>query len=200
MSRPASLRRKLFLARKAAEGVEKRGAAEGFNYARAEDVLEEASRQLEKRGILVVPSMVDEELILGKAGVLAKAVISYEVTDTESGESLTVRWAGTGHDSPGDKAIFKATTGTTKYFLANLLGIPFGTDPEAEVAPEETTGCGEAAEVTDMQDARNAQLARERQDADAEAPDLPRHRQPLPVSDIPEPDWTGLGREEAARA
>lgn len=131
-----SLRHKIFLARKAAKAVAKNGhSADGdFTFARFEDVLAEASKQLEKRGILYVPSMVEEELVLGKQGVIAKAVIEYEVTDTKTGESLKVRWAGTGYDAPGDKALFKATTGTEKYFLARLLGIPFGTDPEAELA------------------------------------------------------------------
>lgn len=180
-----TLRRKLFLARKAAEAVEKRGNnVEGdYTYARAEDVLEEASRQLEKRDILIVPRMVDEELTFGRKGVIAKAVIEYEVTDTKSGESLTVRWAGTGYDEPGDKALFKGATGTTKYFLANLLGIPFGTDPEAEI------GVGEAGAENGV-----AQRVRDQQDAAADKPDL---LPPLPESDLPEADWVAEGREEA---
>lgn len=133
--KPQTLRRKLFLARRAAEAVAKDGHSSdgGFDYARFEDVLAEASKQLEKRDIFYLSSMVDEELTIGKQGVIAKSVIEYEVTDTKTGESLTVRWAGTGHDIPGDKALFKASTGTEKYFLARLLGIPFGTDPEEDV-------------------------------------------------------------------
>lgn len=170
-----TLRRKLLLARKAAEAVEKRGTnSEGdYTYARAEDVLAEASKQLEKRGILIVPEMVEEALHFGKEGTIAKAVIVYEVSDTESGESFKVRWAGTGYDSPGDKALFKAVTGTEKYFLAKLLGIPFGTDPEAEA------GAAEPDRI------------RREQDAAATAPDLgPPARSSLPESDLPEADWT----------
>jgi len=123
------LRRKLFLARKAAEKVEKQGHNRDgdFTYARAEDVLEEASRQLEKRDILILGSLIEEELILGKSGVLAKVVIEYTVTDSTTGEELPpIRWVGTGVDTPGDKALFKATTGCEKYFLAKLLGIRSG--------------------------------------------------------------------------
>jgi ERF superfamily len=171
-----SLRRKLFLARKAAEAVAKNGhSADGdFTFARFEDVLAEASKQLEKRDILYVPSMVEEELVLGKQGVIAKAVIEYEVTDTKTGESLKVRWAGTGYDRPGDKALFKATTGTEKYFLARLLGIPFGTDPEAELGP-----------ASDPVGSDDADRIRREQDEAAEEP----HLAPLPKSDLPEPDW-----------
>jgi ERF superfamily protein len=170
-----TLRRKLFLARKAAEAVGKNGySTEGdFTFAQFEDVLAEASKQLEKRDIFYLPSMVDEELVIGKQGVIAKAVIEYEVTDTKTGESLKVRWAGTGHDSPGDKALFKATTGTEKYFLARLLGIPFGTDPEADAGPATNDLSAEADHI------------RAEQDAAAEKPDLP----PVPESDLPEVDW-----------
>ncbi len=182
--KPRTLRRKLFLARKAAEAVVKRGENEsgGYTYARAEDVLEEAGKQLEKRGILIVPSMPEEELLMGKQGVLAKAVIEYEVSDTEGSESLKVRWAGTGYDTPGDKALFKATTGTTKYFLAQLLGIPFGTDPEAEAghpAPSE------------------ADLRREEQDRITEQPDEAPALRPVPETELPEPDWEQV-REAAS--
>ena len=185
-----TLRRKLFLARKAAEAVEKRGHNESgdFSFARAEDVLEEAAKQLEKRGILIVPSMVEETLHFGKSATIAKAVIAYEVVDTESDETLgPLRWAGTGYDSPGDKALFKATTGTAKYFLANLLNIPFGTDPEAEAAVPASTPLDEPPP--------SAERVREQQDRDAEAPDVspaPRSLKPVPTSDLPEPDWEGL--------
>lgn len=174
-----SLRRKLFLARRAAEAVEKRGTnAEGdYTYARAEDVLAEASKQLEKKGILIVPSLVEEKLYFSQSGfTIAKAVIEFEVFDTKTDESFKVRWAGTGHDSPGDKALFKATTGTTKYFLANLLGIPFGTDPEAEL---------------DSASESEADRIRRDQDSAAEAP----HLAPLPESDLPEADWQGIKEE-----
>ncbi len=170
-----SLRRKLFLARRAAEAVAKNGhSTDGdFAFARFEDVLAEASKQLEKRDIYYLPQMVDEELIIGRQGVIAKSVIEYEVTDTKTGESLTVRWAGTGHDSPGDKALFKASTGTEKYFLARLLGIPFGTDPEADATPARSPETQEADRI------------RAEQDFAAEKPDLA----PLPESDLPDVDW-----------
>lgn len=191
-----SLARKLFLARKAAVAVEKRGESEtgGYSFARAEDVLEEAAKQLEKRGILIVPSMVEETLHFGKRGTIAKAVIAYEVVDTEGDETIgPLRWAGTGFDDPGDKALFKATTGTAKYFLANLLNIPFGTDPEAEAPP--------ASKPDSAPDpSTEAELARAQQDRDAEEPDLSpasRALKPVPTSELPEADWEGLANANA---
>ncbi len=191
--KPQSLHRKLFLARKAAEAVEKRGHNKSgdFSFARAEDVLEEAAKQLEKRGILIVPSMVEETLHFGKNATIAKAVIAYEVVDTESNERIgPLRWAGTGYDAPGDKALFKATTGTAKYFLANLLNIPFGTDPEAEPTPANDLRVGPVS-------SDDAERVRQQQDRDAEEPDAspaPRPLKPVPTSDLPEPDWEGLAR------
>jgi hypothetical protein len=188
------LHRKLFLARKATEAVEKRGRNEehGYAFARFEDVLSEASKQLEKRDILVISEMKEEVLHLGKskAEVLAKAVLNYKVIDTKTDESMTIRWAGTGYDEPGDKALFKATTGCEKYFLRSLLNIPFGADPEEPAATEPEPGRSP-----------EAQKVAAEQDAAAEAPDVvpPRDR-PLPESDLPEPDWDGLEKPEPAHA
>lgn len=177
-----SLHRKLFLARKAAEAVAKKGESESGDYyfARFEDVLAEASKQLEKKDILIVPQVVDEKLAFGRTGfTIATVVMEFEVIDTKGDESFKVRWSGTGYDAPGDKAVFKAQTGCEKYFLAKLLGIPFGTDPEAEPSPAAEAPSPEAQRIADEQDAA------------AEAPQAPpaRHEKPLPKSDDPPAVW-----------
>lgn len=182
MSQSQTLRRKLFLARKAAEAVAKKGESENGDYyfARFEDVLAEAGRQLEKKDILIIPQVIEEKLHFSRNGfAIATVVMEFDVVDTKGGESLTRRWSGTGQDAPGDKALFKAQTGCEKYFLAKLLGIPFGTDPEAEAAP--------AAEKSE------ADKVREQQDRIAEMPDVRPELKPVPESDLPEPDWEGLG-------
>jgi hypothetical protein len=177
-----SLHRKLFLARKAAEAVDKKGQSESGDYyfARFEDVLAEASKQLEKKGILVIPQVTEEKLNFSSQGfAIATVVMEFEVIDTKGDESIKLRWSGTGYDKPGDKAGFKAQTGCEKYFLAKLLGIPFGTDPEAEASP--------AAESPSPE----AQRVREEQDRAAEAPQAPpaRHERPLPASEHPPAEW-----------
>jgi hypothetical protein len=176
-----TLRHKLFLAGKAAQEVKKNGDGDGFKYARAEDVLAEASRVLEKQSIVVIPSVEAVELrFLKNGGAIAKASMSFEVTDTKTGETFTKPWVGTGFDSPGDKAAYAAQTGAKKYFLASLLGIPFGTDPEEDTKPEDSQPS-------------EAEVVRREQDAAAEEPDEAPTIKPLPESDLPEPDWSGIG-------
>ncbi len=142
---PEELAKKLQSARNAASPVKKNGeAAEGYDFVRAEDVAEEARRLLKGRGIVVIPSVESVEMkVASKSGLLILAHLTFEIVLVKTGESITKSWIGSGIDNPGDKALYKAITGGTKYFYANLLGIPFGVDPEegaAEVAespPEE---------------------------------------------------------------
>jgi hypothetical protein len=152
---------KLFEAREAAEAVEKQGESEkGYSFARFEDVFCEAERRLQWQRILIVPQVVEESLRLSPRGFgIATVVMEFDVIDTVDAGKITRRWSGTGHDEPGDKALFKAQTGCEKYFLAKLLGIPFGTDLEADAAPTATP----AGSI-------EAQRVRREQDRAAEAP------------------------------
>jgi hypothetical protein len=160
MSEALSLRRKLFLAGKESQAVEKNGHSDdgNFDFARFNDVLEEASRVLEGQGVLIVPELDDVQLRFAKSGdgALATVSMSFEICDSQGDETITKKWSGTGWDDrPGDKAIYVATTGCEKYFLAKLLKIPFGIDPE-----EDAAATSEADKV------------RARQDEAAEFPDV----------------------------
>jgi hypothetical protein len=176
---PLALFKKLGAARKAVEPVEKRGTnhEDGYAFVEAVSVVEEANRVLTNRGILILPSVESTEQTYGKSGVLVKAHMSFLVIDTASGESVERSWIGYGFDHPGDKAIYQAITGATKYFLAGLLAIPFvGSDPEQDPAPP---AIGASLE---------AKCIRDRQDREAERPDVP----PVEPSDLPPPDARGL--------
>lgn len=63
----------------------------------------------------------------GASGKFVTAVFFFRVIDGETGKGFVTRRIGTATDYPGDKAIYKAETGATKYFLASLLGMPLGT-------------------------------------------------------------------------
>jgi hypothetical protein len=170
------LHKKLFDARKAAEAVAKKGDGGEFDFARFEDVMNEASRLLDEKRILIVPSVVEEALRLQSRFAVAKVAMEFEVIDLSTGHSIKKRWSGTADDEPGGKALFKAQTGCEKYFLAKLLRIPFGNDPETIERPS-----------------AEAQRVAEEQDRTAEEPQAPRYLKPVPQSDLPEPDWSGLG-------
>jgi hypothetical protein len=178
------LQEKLFKARKEAQGVGRRGEGksgeEEYYFSRFEDVLAEAKRLLEKHRIVYTASICEEALHFGQRGCLAKVVIEYTVTDLTGGGSLKVRWSGTGFDRPGATALFMAQTGTEKYFLAKLLQIPWGEDPEMQKA--------------------EAERIRDEQDRSAESPQVPRHERQLPHSDLPPAEWEQSGTEEAVHA
>lgn len=178
---PKALFKKLGAARKAVEPVEKKGrngGSDGYDYVEAVHVVEEANRVLMNRGILILPSVDSAEQTYGKSGVLVKAHLSFLIIDTASGESIERSWIGYGFDFPGDKAIYRAITGATKYFLAGLLAIPFvGRDPEDDQTPAERAAAQEAERI------------RQEQDRAAEQPDL----KAVPAgSDLPAPNMEGL--------
>jgi hypothetical protein len=161
---PKGLAEKLRNARNAAKAIEKKGRSDGgYDFVRAVDVADEARRLLKGRGIVVIPSVESVEIKMGKSGVLVHAHLTFEVVLAKSGESVTKNWIGSGFDYPGDKALYKAITGGTKYFYANLLGIPFGVDPE------EGEPSARAATATPDPEAERRRLE---QDRDAERPDL----------------------------
>jgi hypothetical protein len=181
------LHEKIFKARKDAQAVARKGRGNNgrqeFQFSPFEDVLAEAKRLLEKHRIFYVPRMVEEELHFGQKGCFAKCVIEYEVIDLAGGGTLKMRWAGTGFDSPGGTALFMAETGTEKYFLARLLQIPWGDDPETQQGVLDAPS-PEAAKVIEDQDrAAEAPQARARRD------------KPLPKSELPEPDWLNAGED-----
>lgn len=57
------------------------------------------------------------------------------ILDPETGERQHFPLIGTGTDTPGDKAIYKAVTGGAKYAWQAALQIAFGDDPEDDSSP-----------------------------------------------------------------
>lgn len=135
-AKPAGLAKKMAAAMAEIGRVQKRGSnqAQGYKYARADDVAEEARAVLAKHGIAVYPDVLDygTREIDGRNGKLriTWAKVAWTFVDGESGESRTVNVPGEGQDS-GDKGIYKAMTGSMKYLLMTSFLIPTGEgDPE----------------------------------------------------------------------
>lgn len=139
----AKLYAKLLKAQTAASAVEKKGrnTEQGYAYAQASDVIEEAQRALHEAGLVgfMVPhegevEQTELQARSGAAGLFVTLVASLRIADPDTGEEIELSFRGTGIDYPGDKAIYKAMTGAAKYAYASVLGIPFGDDPEADTA------------------------------------------------------------------
>lgn len=134
---------KLLVAQTAASGVGKQGRneAQGYSYARAEDVIAEAQKALQTGGLVgyLVPGEVEQVEVQsnqGSSGLFVTLHAELVIVDPESpvegtaSDELRIPARGTGIDYPGDKAIYKALTGASKYAYSSALGIPFGDDPE----------------------------------------------------------------------
>jgi hypothetical protein len=139
----------LLEAQKAASAVEKKGQNkdQGYSYVLAADVIEAAQKALHDVGLVAMMSYTEaeERPIQSKTGTHGVYVLlrsELKIIDPEHGELITVSGFGAGIDYPGDKAVYKAMTGATKYAYAAALGIPFGDDPEdtTTAAPEAREG------------------------------------------------------------
>jgi hypothetical protein len=133
-----SIHSKLSAILKAVGYIEKTGtnASQGYKYVQAAAVADKIRNEFAERGLTMIPENIEvTESGLTPSGkqALITLRITWKISDSESGESVTFQSVGSGSDST-DKAVYKAMTGALKYAL--LLGflIPTGDDPENEKA------------------------------------------------------------------
>jgi len=127
---------KMVAAMKSIDAVAKTGknTKQGYDYVTAADVADEVRSALVEHGIAFDYSIVDTDrwerpTSSGGSMMCIQITADCRFTDTESGESLTVRGLGWGMDSL-DKAPYKAMTGLLKYVLRMNFIIPDNADPE----------------------------------------------------------------------
>ena len=111
----------------------------GYKYATSADVLDKVNASLTKHGIssTAMPEVVSMEKVTTAKGYEENRVvvkITIMLTDSESGESMTIVGLGGGQDS-GDKAVMKAQTAAIKYAYMLSFAISTGDDPEDESVP-----------------------------------------------------------------
>lgn len=135
-----SIHSKLSAILKAVGYIEKTGtnASQGYKYVQAAAVADKIRNEFAERGLTMIPENIEvTESGLTPSGkqALITLRITWKISDSESGESVTFQSVGSGSDST-DKAVYKAMTGALKYAL--LLGflIPTGDDPENEKAAD----------------------------------------------------------------
>ena len=90
-------------------------------------------RACNEQGLIVIADCIESKIEPGRASV----VVRLSVVDTETGESLSVTAPGYSEDFSykdnrpnGDKAVYKAITGATKYAVRSCFCLPSDDDPE----------------------------------------------------------------------
>jgi hypothetical protein len=144
---------KLLDAQRAVEEVVKTGqnTEHGYHYATAADVVKAGAKAINDAGLIVTTSFDNHTVneiksAKGNNGLLATVTCTLTISDPETGDCVKAWTIGTGTDYPGDKAIYKAMTGATKYAFAAALNIAFADDPEAPDMPGRGGGGKPASE------------------------------------------------------
>ena len=129
------LYKKILAVQKVLEPLEKTGwnDFQKYNYSTAGDVLLPVQRACNEQGLIVIADCIESKIEPGRASV----VVRLSVVDTETGESLSVTAPGYSEDFSykdnrpnGDKAVYKAITGATKYAVRSCFCLPSDDDPE----------------------------------------------------------------------
>ena len=116
----------------------------GYNYVSEGQMMAELRERLSSRGIFLFTSVesITPTYGDGKAGVFVAVTTKHTFYDSATNEKFEVGSAGVGWDS-GDKGVYKAITGATKYALMkNFLVTDEHNDPEAgaQVTGKQGTG------------------------------------------------------------
>jgi hypothetical protein len=118
--------------------LEKRGQNETQKYAyvMADDMASVVREKLKEVGIAVTASLKGQstrmqETSAGKKLYITSVVMGWTFCDVSDNTSVTVDVPGEAMDA-GDKAIYKAMTGSLKYALKLNFLIPTGEDPEQD--------------------------------------------------------------------
>lgn len=145
---PQGLWPRLLLAQAHGGSISKSGRNEhhSYDYVRAEDVIRDASKILSRAGLVakVGPEweikLTEGSTRSGGRTVECEAKSKLTIINPDKPEeTVDFPIIGTGTDSPGDKAIYKAQTGGKKYAWQDALTLAFGDDPE------DSSGIGAAA-------------------------------------------------------
>lgn len=129
------LYKKILAVQKVLEPLEKTGwnDFQKYNYSTAGDVLLPVQRACNELGLIVIADCIESKIEPGRASV----VVRLTIVDPETGESLSVTAPGYSEDFSykdnrpnGDKAVYKAITGATKYAVRSCFCLPSDDDPE----------------------------------------------------------------------
>lgn len=136
MTSNKSLYRKLAEISKEIGRVDKKGynSFHKYHYVTESDLTDAIRDKLSSRGVLIIPSLESVQ----HDDTLTTASMVFTFVDSETGEKHEAKWAGTGDDK-GDKGLYKAYTGSLKYFLMKMFLISQGDDPEGDTSTDRRT-------------------------------------------------------------
>ena len=103
-----------------------------YNYATESDLTESIRPILLEAGLVFFSNVLEES----REGEFTKVKMEFTLADVDTGETLKSTYWGEGQDK-GDKGLYKAYTGATKYFLMKTFLIPTGDDPEGDTSADE---------------------------------------------------------------
>lgn len=124
--------------------VEKTGTnqKQGYKYATEADVLAMLRKELASRNVFVFPSVVSVNRAAhsktsgGYDMFITDVMVKWTFLDGDTGETQECMMPGCGTDT-GDKGIYKAVTGSSKYLFLKSFMLPTGDDPEDEKVDKE---------------------------------------------------------------
>jgi hypothetical protein len=121
----------------AVKGVQKTGYNnyDKYSYVTEADLAAPLRAALAAENVAIVTSVEEATITEVKTGAgkdAFRAIVKVKVTliDGDTNERIETTYFGVGDDR-GDKGVYKAITGATKYALYKLFLVPTGDDPEA---------------------------------------------------------------------
>lgn len=139
----ANLAKKLSIVMSKIKRIPKNGynAFHKYKFATESDVSDSVREWLSEQNITFVPSVISHTTrehtnAKGNKEYIATVMVQFTFMDGDSGETISFNMAGEGQDA-GDKAVYKAITGATKYGLMKFFLIPTGDDPESDNGVDE---------------------------------------------------------------
>lgn len=130
---------KILAVQKSLQPLEKSGKNDyqRYAYSTAGDVLLPVQKACNEQGLIAIADVIESHIEPGKAS----ATVRLTVADSETGESVSITAPGYAEDwsykenrPTGDKAIYKAITGATKYAVRSFFCLPSEDEPERTIA------------------------------------------------------------------
>lgn len=155
MENKTGLAKKILAVMREVESIDKDGTNkfQKYKYVSEANIVGKIRASMVSNGLIAIPNMVscvDQPAGTTSGGTmqfLSTICVDYKLIDTDTGESETVRMFSQGIDS-GDKGVFKAITGSNKYFLLKTFQIATDDDPENEQVPAQRTASTTSAPAT----------------------------------------------------